>query len=121
MASVAEIVAAYGAAWNETDAGKRRTLLEPAWADDGVYVDPVSHGAGRDALIEIIAGFHAQSPGSKIVITSGIDQHHDVIRFAWAMRTADGKNAIEGIDVGELAPDGRLAKITGFWGAPPAL
>src|SRR3954454_15360702 len=83
MPTTAEIVAAYGAAWNEPDAGKRRTLLERAWADDGTYTDPVADGAGRDALMEIIDGFHKQSPGASIVLTSGVDQHHNKIRFAW--------------------------------------
>ncbi len=121
MPTTAEIVTAYGAAWNEADAGKRRTLLERAWADDGTYTDPTSDGAGRDALLEIIAGFHIQSPGGSIVITSGIDQHHNRIRFAWDFRDATGKTVISGIDAGELADDGRISKIVGFWGAPPAL
>ena len=119
MASVAEVVAEYVAAWGETDAEKRQALIERAWAEDGSYVDPVADIEGRGALSELIAGFHAQSPGSTIVKTSGIDQHHDKIRFAWAMRGADGKTLLEGIDVGEVAPDGKLALIVGFWGAPP--
>ena len=119
MASVAEVVQAYGEAWNTPDEARRRELLDKAWADDGLYVDPVSEGRGRDALMEIIAGFHAQSPGARIDLTSGIDQHHNQIRFAWSFVTPDGKTAIEGIDAGELAQDGRIARIVGFWGAPP--
>ena len=119
MPSVAETIDAYVAAWAETDADKRRALIERAWAADGSYVDPIADIEGRDALSEMIAGFHAQSPGSTIVKTSGIDQHHDKIRFAWAMRGADGKTMLEGIDVGEVDADGKLALIVGFWGAPP--
>ena len=52
-------------------------------------------------------------------LTSGVDQHHSQIRFAWAFVDKDGKRAIEGIDIGELADDGRLSRIVGFWGAPP--
>lgn len=120
MASIAEVVADYVAAWGETDASKRGALLERAWADGGAYVDPIADISGRAALSELIAGFHAQSPGASIVKTSGIDQHHDKIRFAWAMRGADGATVLEGIDVGEVAADGKLSLIVGFWGAPPA-
>jgi len=120
MGAVSETVQAYFDAWNEPDQAKRRQLLDKAWADDGLYVDPVSEGRGRDALNQIIAGFHSQSPGARVEVTSGIDQHHNQIRFAWSFITPDGKTQIEGIDAGELAPDGRIARIVGFWGTPPA-
>ena len=119
MASPSDALAAYMAAWNEPDEAKRNALLEKGWADDGLYVDPVAEGRGREALSQIIAGFHAQAPGARIDLASGIDQHHNQIRFAWTYVQADGKTAIEGIDAGELADDGRIARIVGFWGAPP--
>ncbi len=115
-----ETVDLYLAAWAEPDATKRATLLEKCWSEDGLYCDPVAEGRGRDALSGFIAGMHTQQPGSKIALTSGIDQHHNQIRFGWSFVQADGKTAIEGIDVGELAEDGRIARIIGYWGAPPA-
>ncbi len=116
-----DVVQKYMAAWNEPDAAKRATLLEAAWSDGGVYVDPVARSEGRAGLAEVIAGFHAQRPGSSIVLASGIDQHHDQVRFRWDFLDADGKTLISGIDVGDIADDGRLAKIAGFWGDPPAV
>jgi hypothetical protein len=107
-------------AWNEPDEAKRRALLEACWADDGYYCDPVAECRGRDELSAAIAGMFTQAPGSGIVLTSGVDQHHNQVRFAWAFKQADGSTAVEGIDAGELAPDGRLQRIIGFWGAPPA-
>jgi hypothetical protein len=120
MLSTKELVDVYASAWCEPDAAKRKTLIEQCWADEGLYCDPVADGRGRDALDGFIAGMHTQAPGAKIVLTSGIDQHHNQIRFAWSFVQADGKTAIEGIDVGEIAPDGRLGRIVGYWGAPPA-
>jgi hypothetical protein len=108
------------AAWNELDASKRKALLDKAWADDGVYIDPLSDVKGRDALAATIAGMHSQQPGVRIELASGIDQHHNQIRFRWDFIGADAKVAIAGIDVGEIAPDGRLARIIGFWADPPA-
>ena len=121
MASLQEVVAAYMAAWNETDEGKRRRLLEVAWADDGTYTDPQSDVAGREALVALIGGMHAQMPGARIDVTSKTDAHHDKLRFAWRFASGDGSMTVEGIDFGELAEDGRLRKIVGFWGEPPAL
>lgn len=120
MPTPAETIATYMAAWCEPDAAKRKPMLEQCWADDGLYCDPVSDGRGREALEGFIASMHTQQPGAKIAMASGIDQHHNQVRFGWSFLQADGKTAIEGIDVGELAPDGRIARIIGFWGAPPA-
>jgi hypothetical protein len=114
------VIADYMAAWNEPDEAKRKPLIERCWAEDGLYCDPVSDGRGREALNSFIANMHAQQPGARIDMASGIDQHHNQVRFAWRFITADGKTAIEGIDAGELAPDGKIARIIGFWGAPPA-
>jgi len=55
-----------------------------------------------------------------IVLSGGIDEHHGRIRFPWALKAADGSTPVKGIDVGQLAADGRLASILGFWDAPPA-
>ena len=121
MGSTAETVRTYAAAWNEPDAVARMRMLEECWADDGLYCDPQADHRGRDALSATIAAMHASAPGARIELTSGIDQHHNQIRFSWAFRTADGATPISGIDVGELAADGRLARIVGYWGEPPAL
>lgn len=121
MPTTAETIADYVAAWNEPDEEKRRAHLERAWADDGIYIDPMADARGREALLAVIAGFHAQQPGARIVLASGVDQHHNQVRFRWDFLNAEGKTQIAGIDVGELGPDGRLARIIGFWAEPPPL
>jgi hypothetical protein len=116
-----EVVAAYGAAWNEPDESSRRKLLEEAWADDGVYCDPTADVDGREGLVAHIAGFHQQFPGARIEFTSGVDEHDGWLRFAWTMVDGDGATVMEGFDAGELAPDGRLRRIVGFFGPLPPL
>ncbi len=113
-----EAVASYGAAWNETDPGRRADLLASSWADDGVYLDPTGRVEGRDALADHIAGFHSMMAGHTIDTVSGVDEHDGSFRFAWVMRNADGV-ALEGMDYGELGDDGRITRIVGFFGPFP--
>lgn len=114
-----EVVTSYGAAWNEADEDARRKLLDQGWADDGIYCDPTATVSGREALVTHIAGFHQQFPGARIEVASGVDEHDGWLRFAWTMVDADGATIMEGFDVGELAPDGRLRRIVGFFGPFP--
>jgi hypothetical protein len=113
---MSEVVATYGAAWNEPDERSRRKLLEDAWTDDGVYCDPTAQVNGREEFVAHIAGFHEQFSGARIEMTSGVDGHDSWLRFAWRMVGADGAPITQGFDVGELAPDGRLRRIVGFFG-----
>jgi hypothetical protein len=45
-----------------------------------------------------------------------VDLHHGRLRFAWKLTDASGRTVVEGIDFCELAPDGRLRRIVGFFG-----
>jgi SnoaL-like domain len=115
-----DIVAAYCSAWNEPDEAKRTALLDAAWSDDGVYHDPTATAEGRAALVAHIAGFQATFPGHTIDPASGVDDNGDGLRFAWVMRKGD-EVVLEGMDFAELAPDGRIQRIAGFFGPFPPL
>lgn len=114
--AAAAAVANYVAAWDAPNEDGRRTVLERAWTDDGVYCDPTAVVEGREALVAHIGRFH----GARVVATSGVDAYDGHLRFAWRMLDADGVVTLEGIDFGELAPDGRLKRIVGFFGPLPA-
>jgi hypothetical protein len=45
-----------------------------------------------------------------------VDLHHGRLRFAWKLTDASGRTVVEGIDFCELASDGRLRRIVGFFG-----
>jgi SnoaL-like domain len=113
-----KIVAIYGASWNEPDPAKRTALLEEAWADDGIYQDPTGTAEGRAALVTHIGGFHTMFPGRSIDFASGVDVTEYGARFAWVMRNGD-EVEMEGIDFVELASDGRIRRIAGFFGPLP--
>ena len=116
-----KIVAQYMAAWNEPAATARRALLEQCWSDSGVYVDPNVLLAGREALAAKIDEVLASRPGARLEFMSGIDVHHNVVRFLWRLVRADGTCGDTSIDFGEIGADGRLVKIVGFFGPAPAL
>jgi len=105
----------YLAAWNEADAAKRDALLAECWAKEGVYSDPTGEAKGAAALSAMIGRVRQQYPGARLERTSGVDAHHDVLRFGWRMVMADGKALPEGVDFA-LVVDGRIARIAGFFG-----
>ena len=115
MSDVTTTVDAYFDMWNETDPAKRAELIEQAWASEGRYVDPLLEADGHEALSEMVATVHAHYPGQRFERISAIDTHHNLVRFAWQLAGPDGVT-VAGIDVGELATDGRLRRITGFFG-----
>lgn len=119
--AIREVVTQYMAAWNEPDAASRQALLEQCWSDDGVYLDPRAFLTGRDELARHIGTVQASRPGARLEFMSGIDVHHHVVRFLWRLVRADGSCGDISIDFGEVGPDGRLVRIIGFFGAPPAL
>jgi hypothetical protein len=115
-------VDAYFAMWNEEDTTKRAHHIEKAWMDSGRYVDPARDATGYAALNQMVTDARPHFPGHKVERTSAIDAHHDQLRFSWDVVAPDGSVAVSGIDVGVVAQDGRLERITGFFGplAPDA-
>jgi hypothetical protein len=99
----------------------QHALLEQCWNDGGIYVDPKVSLSGRDALSRHIATVQAARPGARLEFMSGIDVHHNVVRFLWRLVRADGTCGDTSIDFGEVGPDGRLVRIIGFFGPPPLL
>ena len=110
----------YLAMWNETDRTRRAAHIARAWTGDSSYVDPLVAAEGHAALSTMVDGVQAKFPGHRFRRASGIDTHHDQLRFAWELVAPDGSVVVKGIDVGGLSPDGRLTRITGFFGELPA-
>ena len=121
MGDVTTIVDTYLAMWNETDPKRRARLIEQAWVGDGRYADPMLEARGHGALGEMVAGVQAKFPGHRFRRRSGVDTHHEQLRFAWDLVAPDGAVVVAGIDIGAVAADGRLERITGFFGEAPAL
>jgi hypothetical protein len=120
MTNPTDLIDRYFAMWNETDAGRRRDLIARTWTEDARYVDPMLEGEGRNGIDAMVAAVHARFPGYKFRRTSGIDLHHDRVRFSWELVPEGGPVFADGVDFGVVAPDGRLQAITGFIDHAPA-
>ena len=90
MTGISEVVDTYFAAWNESDLAARRHLLERAWADDGLLVQPRAGHVGREAVLAHISAFSQRFPGARVIRTSEVDEHHTFLRCTWRIVTADG-------------------------------
>jgi hypothetical protein len=119
--AITKTLTQYMAAWNEPDDAARSALLTQCWSDNGVYLDPNVLLAGRDALAVKIGEVLASRPGARLEFMSGIDVHHNMVRFLWRLVRADGTCGDTSIDFGEVGPDGRLVRIVGFFGPAPSL
>ena len=111
---VATVVDTYLAAWNETDPERRRALVEQTFTAEATYLDPLMRGEGHEGLDAMIAGAQAQYPGHRFTLAQGPDAHNDRMRFAWHIAPEGGDPIATGIDFAVVAPDGRLADVTGF-------
>jgi hypothetical protein len=112
-------LSAYGQAWSADDAAQRAKLLAGIWDDSASYTDPTADVKGTAGLLSVIEAFHKQFPGARLVPVSSADLHHGQFRFAWKAVGADGSTVVDGMDFGELGPDGKLRKIVGFFGPLP--
>jgi hypothetical protein len=120
MSDLAPTVDTYLDGWNETQPARRAELIDQVWSADGRLIDPPLDASGRAEISDMAESLHAQFPDHYFRRSSAIDEHHGHFRFAWELVSSDGTVALTGLDVGELTPDGTIARITGFFGDLPS-
>jgi hypothetical protein len=111
----------YSEAWSAgSDEGTRERLLEGAWSDDAVFVDPETPEGliGREPLIEYIAATHRQMPGLVVKETSPPEILANRLRVTWVAEQA-GERMYTGTDLVEFAEDGRISRLTMFYDSTP--
>ena len=111
----------YCAAWNTDDRAERARLLERVWMPDGVYSDPnPTRTVGRAALSDSITALRRRYPGARFHC-SAPQTHHAAMRATWLYLRPDNTEVARGEDFYELASDGRIKRVTGFFGAAPVV
>jgi len=115
--SVRDAVEAYQRSWR-ADGEEQVRLLELSPTEDAEFVQPNGRTLGRDAVRRRVAGLAERWPGARVEITSGIEEHHGYVRYAWSLKRSDSV-VLSGFDLAELAPDGRLRRVVQFFGPMP--
>jgi hypothetical protein len=107
---------AHLAAYCDPDPDRRAGPLADAWTADGRLVDPPMEATGPGAISGLADVVAQHYPGHVFRRTSMVDHHHEFARYSWALVAPDGSDAVTGLDVVRVAPDGRIAGIVGFFG-----
>src|SRR4029079_5688751 len=116
MADVDATSETWFSALNETDGSRRAGLVEQAWTADGRWVDPPFEGQGHEAINGMVDAIYQQFPDHRFRRASAIDAHHDSRRIGGELVSPDGDVVIAGTDVATVGDDGRLERVTGFFG-----
>jgi uncharacterized protein YndB with AHSA1/START domain len=116
-AGIAARADAWFAAWNESDAGKRRELLASCAAPDVEFYDDFGALSGHDDLDGQIAATKFYMPGMVLERVGEPAQSHGNALVRWQVRDAGGQVTGKGVNAVTLAPDGRFARVVGFWGS----
>lgn len=119
-ADLAATIERYMASWNEADPTARGDLVRRTWTSDGRHVDPLADVEGHAALDAMVAGVQERFAGHRISRVTGVDLHHDQFRFGWQLAAPDSTVVVSAVDIGEIAGDGRLRRVSAFFGELPA-
>ena len=121
MSEFATLIDAHLDAYADPDATRRAAVVQRTWAEGGRLIDPPLEATGHAQIVQQADQLLAQFPGHRFVRSSGIDSHHGAARYAWQLVGPAGAVVLEGIDIAQIDPQGRLAQVTGFFGPLPAL
>ena len=114
MTEMTAMVDDYLSAWNETDPGARRTIVEKVWDADGVYTDPLASVTGTEAIDQVLAGAQQQFAGMRFVRGDVFETHHNIARFTWELVPENGAEAVViGFDV-VAVNDEKISSVYGF-------
>jgi len=107
------------AAWNELDPAKVRGHLARALSPKVRFIDPTHDITGLDAFEKMVHEFRENLPDAVCSRSSGVDAHHRLVRYDWAIHRG-GELMLPGFDVVETDEAGLVTQVLGFFGPLPA-
>ncbi len=116
-AGLAAMVDGWFDAFAEPDAARRAMLLTTCSTPDVTFRDDYGALAGHDDLHAHIAASQLHMPGVRLFRVAEPRQCQGAALARWEARDPSGKVLAAGTNAMELAPDGRIAGVVGFWGA----
>jgi uncharacterized protein YndB with AHSA1/START domain len=114
-AGIGALADRFFACWSEPDEARRRSELRAIAVDTLAFRDPYSCTDGHDELVAHIGASQRFMPGVVLERQGAARQCQGVALVDWVARAPDGEVRARGANVFELAPDGRLARVTGLW------
>lgn len=109
-------VDAFLAAWSEKDEGRRRSALAAILTEDATFADAFSCTSGIDDLVAHLSAAQMHMPGVVLSRAGDVRQCQGTAVVDWVAQGPDGAARGKGTNVFELAPDGRVRRVVGFWG-----
>jgi hypothetical protein len=116
VSDLTRVIDTYLAAYSEPDPARRDELVARAWSDDGRLVDPPMQADGHAEIHAMAAAVQDSFPGTRFRRASVVQEHHGFARYAWELIDEQDRPVLAGMDVAEVATDGRLARVVGFFG-----
>jgi uncharacterized protein YndB with AHSA1/START domain len=116
-ADAAGLVDRYFALWAEPDASARRAALAEVAVETVILHDAFSCTSGVDDLSEHLSAAQAHMPGVRLTRVGDPRQCQGTVLVNWTATGPDGAPRGSGTNVFDLAPDGRIARVVGFWGS----
>ena len=107
----------YAAAWSTPDRTARQRILEARLTPDVHYADPMTTTSGYAEISNYMESFQTGYPGRRFVIGNVLN-HHDNCLAYWTMQNRDDEIEMRGASFADIAPDGRLRRIRGFFEPP---
>jgi uncharacterized protein YndB with AHSA1/START domain len=116
-ASAAGVVDRFLALWSEADAARRRERLGRVAVEDAELHDAFGCTSGLDDLAEHMGATQLHMPGVRLRRHGDVRQCQGTALVDWVAEDAEGNPRGGGTNVLDLAPDGRIARVVGFWRA----
>lgn len=116
-AGAAAAVDAFLAAWSEKDASRRRASLLAVSLEEVAFADAFSCTSGLDDLVAHLGAAQVHMPGLVLERSGDVRQCQGTAVADWVAKGPDGSARGRGTNVFDLAPDGRIARVVGFWGS----
>jgi uncharacterized protein YndB with AHSA1/START domain len=111
-----ERIDAFLRAWGEPDAAERRALVESCATPEISFRDAFSATDGMEEMLANLEAVQMHMPGMTLARAGEVRQAHGTAIAGWTALGPDGAPRGAGTNVFDLAPDGRIRRVVGFWG-----
>jgi uncharacterized protein YndB with AHSA1/START domain len=107
------------AAWADPDADARRAALAACARADVAFQDDFGCVVGLDDLDGHIAATQMHMPGMRLERAGAHVHTQGAALVPWQVTQPDGTVAMRGANFVDFAPDGKIARVVGFWSFAP--